>query len=56
VNKGVIGFSRKVEWKSLLLDKILKKDSRGISKVMVETLSRKNQFSGISIRFTDSTL
>jgi hypothetical protein len=34
MNKGVIGFSRKVEWKSLLLDRILKKNSRGISKVL----------------------
>jgi PII-like signaling protein len=34
VNKGVIGFSRKFEGKSLLLDKILKKNSGEISKVL----------------------
>jgi hypothetical protein len=34
VNKGVMGFSRKFEGKSLLLDKIIKKKSREISKVL----------------------
>jgi hypothetical protein len=34
VDGGVIGFSRKFEGKSLLLDKILKNNSGAISKVM----------------------
>jgi hypothetical protein len=38
MNKRVIGFLRKFEGKSLLLDKILKKNSRAISKVMGGTL------------------
>ena len=38
MNKGVIGFSRKVERKSLLLDRILKENPTYLLKVPMEDL------------------
>jgi hypothetical protein len=41
VNKGVIGFSRKVERKSLLLDRILKEKYGDLSTILEEILKQK---------------